>query len=257
MAAGYIELIGPPGAGKSTIGKRLLAESSTLYGGYSPTPEMMARRLGWPKLLSLPSSIAEPAANQYWVRSVRHECLYRFVSSHPNALTAFATAIENAPRDTPEVSSGLREWLGFALCETAAIFQLLTDTAAEDETIVQDNSFCQLGVAAMARSETDVESMGGYFIRNPQPEILLHVDAPTETCLQRQYDRKHSVPPPIRDSPRKEALAHVDLQRSLCREVCSRMRETGTTVLDVETTSPIEDTVNVLQRDLAEHVVVD
>lgn len=248
----HIEFIGAPGAGKSTIHTELTSRNEWLYGARER--ETVRRRFGatagsefrflYRLLPSRVRSAVEDACLRH--RYLRSSFL-EFVEQNPAFLRAVADVATPADRTY---------WL-FSLCRYAAErYQLGTTTVGPDEVLCLDENFHHYGAHFMFETspDPDPEDFADYFEMAPTPEVLVHVDAPSDICLARQREREEdgSALPQAEFAP--DEFADLTEAQTKYREVCAQVAgylAEETAVVVVENTDSVEACVGDVAGELA------
>lgn len=195
----HIELMGLPGAGKTTIGSMFRARA----GGCCPVCFSIQQGLlkymkmvgqdGLLKLLLrvLPSRVAARrivALYRMSKDSWRNQCC--FVATHGAALRAVIDGKQFHLMSIRERSRSISRFL-----DTACAYQALVEL--KDDTIVFDEGFIQCGVScflAPNRGEVfDAGSMVMYLEAMPEADLVIDVDTPLSVCVDRLEHRGRTL----------------------------------------------------------------
>jgi thymidylate kinase len=117
-----------------------------------------------------------------------------------------------------------------------------------------DEGFGMMAVSILWRKPSDWFSLKEYLRHVPTPEVLVYLRAPPETCLDRQRERgRMGISEPwTGEDVEAEQIRFAEL----CEEVVDQQRS-NTTVLTVDNSGSVEDTVNRLGRSLVDALSVD
>ncbi|SEH17794.1 AAA domain-containing protein [Natronorubrum sediminis] len=240
----HVEFIGPPGAGKSAIHRRLI-ENPRYYGElYEDAVERLlvaesGRRYRLAYRL-LPSLVTSPLETLFVQTPVQRRMFAAFVAERPAFSNALYRARQAATHDPDQVVSLLQY--------AAERYQLGVSTVRPDETLCLDEGFMMGAVSVLWRSEGDQTrfSIDEYLEDVPTPKTLVHVTAPTEVCLRRQRERDELV-------SETHDMGAVEAAQRRHEDACSRVldaaaeRESITTVT-VANTAALEDVVGEVER---------
>ncbi|CAI49057.1 uncharacterized protein NP_1932A [Natronomonas pharaonis DSM 2160] len=240
----HIEFVGPPGAGKSTI-----------YGAVIDNPKFFG-------------ALQEDAVKRWMLRKARkrYRILYRmtpgflrsllvdsvieyrlrravfddFVRSYPN-FPHVLSLILNEARYQPETLHQLVK-------RCAETYQIGVETVEDDETLFIDEGFSQSAVSILWRFDDRQFPLSDYFQRTPTPRLLIYVDAPVDTCIQRQQKRGN-VPASKEWVSEDIQTVQYDLD-NICQQVVTAA-EKHTQVLTINNTGGIDTAVDRIRSALS------
>lgn len=239
----YVEFVGPAGAGKTTIHTTLLESESRYYD----VPDMVCRRMllngAPPKYRWAYRVLPRPA--QSWIENrclshrYRQTAFTRFLESHTDAFHAIMAGVDAVPDD-------MSSFIKYAK-RVIERYAMGTMTVREDERLCLDENFAMLGYSIETRLPSEEFSLETYFEHTPTPAVLIHVDAPSDTCLERQRDRGR-----VATRPKKEGETVLEAQER-AREVAKRVADIQadrTSVISVTNTGGLEEAVNRIKTEL-------
>jgi len=186
-----VEFIGMPGAGKTTLLAMVrdhLRESG--IHAYSPleASRMFAQRTtaGWMVSRLFPQSWQRPLLWQvYYHMSSLHGC--GFLARRPR----LAWEVFHSQRHRPAAAQARERRVLHWFFRNAGSYQFLKGALRPDEALLLDEGFVhrvvQLHVSAV--EEPDGARIATYIDLLPRPDLVIHVRAPKEVCLQRIYGR--------------------------------------------------------------------
>ncbi len=136
----------------------------------------------------------------------------------------------------------------FSLCRRSAErYQLGISTVSDRETLCLDESFAQRAFAILWREPDESFSLEKYFNSVPTPELVVHVDAPVNLCLERQQERGRLVV--AKDWQSADQRTVQKKSRKLCYSIADYLaRETS--VVTINNTGSIAESVKITQEQL-------
>ncbi|MFC6906642.1 hypothetical protein [Halalkalicoccus tibetensis] len=238
----HIEFVGPPGAGKSVI-HAALTEDPGLFGG--DTDEAIGTvfrkrsglkgRIAYQAMPSRPRSVVESEFLEY---RLRYRALSEFLENYPDFPHLLSVAEAAVAHDAERIRP---------LCQPIAEqYQLGMTAIGDDEALCLDEGFVQRAVSVLWRRPADSFSLEEYFDAVPVPDVLIHVEAPDDVCLERQRRRGRVVTNEWGPDDPAELQRH---HRESCARVCDLLA-TRTTVISVENTGDIDDVVERVRREI-------
>lgn len=179
----HIEFIGPSGAGKSTL-HRELTKSEPYYHGTHGTG--FARKVfeqcefPYTSIYRISPRFIREYIDNYILEDIfLEQAFIKYLSHNPSSLIAIHHILD----DVKYNPTGAFMMIKRAIED----YQFGRDTLHSDDILVLDEGFAMAAAsAAWRRSEFEFDN---YFDCFPIPEILIHVNAPNEVCLQRQRNR--------------------------------------------------------------------
>lgn len=239
----HIEFVGPAGAGKTTIHTTLLESDSRYYD----VPDVVCRRMllngASPKYRWAYRVLPVPA--QSWIENMclSHRCrrtaFTRFLESHTDAFHAIMAGVGAVPGDVSSFTKYAKRVI--------ERYAMGTMTVREDERLCLDENFAMLGYSIETHLPSEEYSLETYFEHTPTPAVLIHIDAPSDICLERQRDRRH-----VNARPRREGETVLEAQER-AREVAKRVADIQadrTSVISVTNTGGIDEAVNRIKTEL-------
>jgi hypothetical protein len=239
----HIEFIGPPGAGKSTIRAAMLSDKR-LFGGsdedaleraffnQSGLKHRVFYRL-------LPPTIRAFYREKFLRYRIECTTFDDFIDEFPDFVHVLSTVVGAVEHQKREI---------YRLCKHACErYQLGISTVYGNELLCLDESFCQRAVSVLWRSDTQFP-LKEYFRTAPTPATLIHIDAPTETCLARQRERGAVT---ISEDWVTDLERAQDDFRDACFTVSDYATSTGVPVIHIENVESIGTTVSKIRNEIS------
>ncbi len=241
----HIEFLGPPGAGKSTIFTKLIT-SECFYGG---TEDDAVRRVFLEKsglkyrILHqiTPSPICDFFEDAFMEYRFGHSALKDFIHDHPDFISTLSVAMDSVLYEPEKV---------FSLCRRSAErYQLGMSTVSETEILCLDKSFAQQALAILWRHPNELFSLNDYFDTVPVSDIVIHVDAPADLCVERQRERGRVTI--AKDWETDGPIPAQEKARSYCSEVRNHLDE-RTSLITIENTGTVDEAVEQVVSEISD-----
>jgi len=238
----HIELLGPPGVGKSTIFHHL-ARSPSFFG----EEEEVIRRtvLQNTKLLNPTSyNIASSVTNgrivsEFLKYRLQYNAFESFIIDNPGFLNAVSVAIEKASYESEKI---------FSFCKgSAERYQMAITSVQDDEFLCLDRGLIQRAVFILWRCIDSSYNLSNYFNSIPIPDLVVHLNAPAHICLERQNQRGRSVV--SKDWESDNVMAVQQKLINACFEI-SNYLQSLCRVIVIDNTGSVTDTVNKIKSEV-------
>jgi len=232
----HIEFIGPPGAGKSSLYRGLITNSS--YSSWDPvsavrleTPDLLGPIVNW-----TPDSIIRPVCEKLWYYWTMDRLYGEFLKQYPLYQKANEAAMVGATTNQAKL-----QWL---LKLTGTQYHVATTTSKQNEQVCLDEGFYHRSLSVAQRSGWKLPS-DRYFESIPEPSVLVAVTAPVNVCLERQRERGSVVRSSIYTETEIVKQIHA-----LTDELCATSRDRGITVIRIRNTGDVTKTLEKLKAAL-------
>jgi len=232
----HVEFFGPPGAGKSTIFSRLVS-SDGFYGG---TKQDAVRRIylentGLKYRLPYwitPSVIQRFFEDMFMQYRVGQSALEDFIRDYPDFIHILSVAMNSVSYEPEKI---------FSLCRRSAEqYQLGISTVSETETLCIDEGFIQRSFSILWRQPDELFSLDDYFNNIPIPNLVIYIDAPLETCIERQQRRKRITV--NKDWTNKNNRQIQKKTQKLCSDIDEYLND-RTSIIKIENSGSIDKKV--------------
>ena len=235
----HVEFVGSPGAGKTTIHSRL-AETDEYFSGH--VEDAVRRRFlqaarGRYRVLyrGMPEQLRSFVDRKFIEPGFRRSAFDGFVSKYPRFLDILSVVLRIAEHEP--------KWLYAYYKELAEAYQLGMSTVDQGERLCLDEGFAQCAVATLWRGPNGNFPLDTYLETVPIPDVLIHVTAPVDVCLDRQRERNPENPwASIKWNRGDQHEVQRDVHDA-CRRVVDRFSE-RTDVVTVENTGSVESALS-------------
>ncbi len=215
----YIEFLGPPGAGKSTIFSQLIG-TRPYYGGVKDDAiEQMFYRMSSKRRRILyrlfPDVIKKPFDEKILSHWIGNQAFELFLKENPNFISIMSQAMDTVTYEPERV---------FTLSKKSAErYQIGLTVSGSNDILCLDEGFVHRAVSILWRCKDTTFSMDAYFNNVPTPDLVIYVDAPIDVCLKRQSDRGRVVADV--DWHEKEPVKVQEKLHRVCEQVKSHIGE--------------------------------
>ncbi len=181
----HAEFIGPPGSGKSTLYRKLTADSRVI-GEHDPIAIRRTLLANWGSKYRLLYRLVPPFVREHLERAfifyrLGHPGLEEFIRDHPEFVAVIARAMDCAAHEPERIFSLSRM--------TAERYQISTSAAHPDEIACLDEGFAQKAAGILWRMGEREFPIEDYLDCVPSPDLLIFIDAPADVCIERQQER--------------------------------------------------------------------
>ncbi len=235
--ASRVEFLGAPGVGKSTLFSELTT-SAEFYGGVKNggTERLFNKKANRKQQILnkiTPPPIRTFLQEEFIQHRLGHTALEEFIRDYPDFINTVSRAMNSVSYEPEKI---------FSFCKRSAErYQIGASTVYDSEVLCLDESFVQQALAILWREPDETFSLEKYFSSVPTPELVVHVDAPVDLCLERQQERGRIVV--AKDWETADAIT---VQKRL-QEICSSIADylsNETSVVMVQNTGAVEKAVN-------------
>lgn len=242
---GHIELIGPAGAGKTTV-HSILTANDKFYGGTDDNAYNRCFNAELSVMNSLlygiiPMGVQNHLNEKMIAYRYRYKAFEDFTDNNPKILSLYPILKECGSRD-PE--------LLFKIIKRAAErYQLAEQTRRSNEVLVLDESFMMRAASILWRTPEEDFPIENYFDMIPMPDAIINIQAPDKVCISRQEERGDLV---IDQCWTPDNLIEAQkLHKKSCEMVVSQLQD-SCNIINVVNDGNIESTTNTTMEILIE-----
>jgi len=239
----HIEFLGAPGVGKSTIYSELI-NSDKIYGGVEDDAirRILLEKTEYKYQIPyqfLPSDISQFFEEELIKYRLNHNTFDEFVQEYPEFIDELSVAMNSVAYEPGKI---------FSYCKESAVkYQIGMSTVQDGETLCLDESFTQRVLAILRRCRETSFSLEAYFDVVPTPDIVVHVTAPWDVCLERQRKRGRVV------VGKNWEKGNPKQGQKRSQMYCSRIQDNlpnKTSVVTVENTNSVEAAIDEVCQNL-------
>lgn len=217
----HIEVIGPPGAGKSTLQRQLITDGRLTGSGEHypcildavPLLEKLSRIAGFGRA-------AERLGTLYWKYNSYDRFLVQFQNEFPRLFKVCETA------------GHLDERSHYPGMYYGAGAEFICFRNHSNETFVIDEGLPQLAPEVLSINQ----KLGRRFLQLlPVPDVIILMDCTAEECLRRQLDRKKPLASSLSNEDPEDAIDRLELYCTQFETTADRLKQRGARVVRVNT----------------------
>jgi len=213
----HIEIIGPAGAGKTTILKELTNQKNIICEECSMREIIIQ---SYPRLECFPEPIQDSICNIQW-RIVRPKYIKLFKKEYETASSIMNEAgLQDNRSKFPEV-----------YFRAAAKFVKVRHSISGP--VIFDESLHQW---AFTIYRINGKEVGDKYLKTiPTPELIIAVDCPAEVCIKRQKERTKPIASSISNLNYQQAIESIDESRQDFILIRNRLKNLGVNVINIDT----------------------
>lgn len=246
----YIEFLGLPGSGKSTIQKQALdklqADSSRMY--FSAEEAFYRASLRnidniYKRPLSLlPAGIGEKFAAKLIKRTyMQSDAENRFLAKHGKALSAFFASDIYAQMKEEDRSLVIGSFM-----EAGSIRECVKDIAAKG-TVIFEEGLVQKSLMFVDHQTTtnpDTKNITDYLLNIPKPDLLVFIEVNIDDCHQRMLSRTDGLTTRLKKADAKTILSFLQRINSHLYEVSDWLKKNHHPIVHIENNNDPMEAVN-------------
>lgn len=185
---GHIEFIGQAGSGKSTL-YSMLTKNDKYYSAdkHDVLERVVLADHGdtYKRIYNIaPVALQSRFAKMVYQCTLREEAFENFILDRPQYLSIIDQIVSES--DYKEDHSVRR------MKYLAEEYQIGIKSADSSEIYCMDTAFAMLAASLLGRTEGQL-SLDEYIEAIPTPDVLVHIETPVKTCLQRRRNRDGKI----------------------------------------------------------------
>jgi len=241
----HIEFIGPGGAGKTTIFRKLITENE-IYGGvmekgfkrYISNKNEFKYKVMY---IAMPRYLQSILEKNCLKHRIIEDAFDNFCKKNSRLIRLVANIVSNINHDPGEVWSYVHKMM--------ANYQIGVDTMYQNEILCIDEGFAQKIVSLAHRKSLEQVPINEYIKISPSPDILIHLNTPINVCLERQKQRGRI---PADNSWTENATSSIKRASNICVSVANKYKNSDkTNVITVDDNCSPEEIIGNVKKELS------
>ncbi len=249
-----VEFIGPPGAGKSTIYKKIVQHLQTVGRDNYLTMEEAVMRVSRSKMDNiyryimkcLPYDFAVKFSNKLANRSLmQFDAQNRFIARWGRALDVFITSEE-----FDKMSLHERTLVLSAFIETGSNYECINGELPGDTVVFFEEGFIQksfMFISPLDNGNGNKHNLSGYLDNIPLPDLAIYVNAAPASCYERMVARPAGLTKRLNEIDKDGIMNFLKTSDTHLQYVVSWLKENKTIkVFEVDNNNDTDSVVHTL-----------
>ncbi len=240
----YIELLGLPGSGKTTLCDGILQRNKS----FKHIDDAFICYLN--DKYNLSDIILRDGGQSSWYRA--YEKFYAKIGYHFDKNNKnYANKIDHIMTDAGLTSEQKSSYLEYSVIDNKKYNATKVHNC--EKLIIHDEGFSLRFLIMFADLEAGNGYDASYIKESPQPEILVHISTDIDKCISRMQNRERGLPKIFSGMDENRIKNQLEKFKFKINDVVSEYERQGTKVIDVDNNKNKRDTIQELAVKLKKH----